>query len=102
VREGMKIDPGCRAFLGPVVFEDSREQPGLQMADLLAYEARKVLTDIFKRTNTQPRDQWMQIQRSKLPNGGPRVWPFLWDDFHMRVVLALSGFGANPRNGATQ
>ena len=78
VKEARQSDPRINRLLGDVTFGDSRGRPGLQMADMLAYEARRAVTALFAEDQL-PRDEWTQIQNAKLPNGGPRVWPFLWD-----------------------
>jgi hypothetical protein len=67
--------------LGDVAFDDSRNQPALQAADLLAYEARRSMTEVVLPTDPskEVRDQWWQLMHATLPSGGRRIWADYWD-----------------------
>ena len=67
VAAGIKANPAFRNRdrLGPVIFDDSRLVPGIQAADILAYEAHRI------RTRGGPRWQWEKLK--------PRVIIGAWD-----------------------
>jgi hypothetical protein len=80
--------------LGGVTFCDSRVHPGLQAADLVAYEARRCLTEVILGTPPKPvREQWVQLMEAKLPSGAQRVWGDLWDVETMTFMVALDESG---------
>ena len=66
--------------IGKVTFADSQSRAGLHAADLLAYEARRCLTEVLTRRPPKlVRDQWRQLMNARLPGGGPRIWADYWD-----------------------
>jgi hypothetical protein len=60
-----KAQPEYRNVIGSVTFDDSKNQPALQAADLLAYEARRAVTALYKK-NQLPRAQWLQLKNAKM------------------------------------
>ena len=81
IEQAKRDDPTLRDVLGPVSFADSQQEPGLQMADQLAWEARRAISEFLKTGKPSTRrEQWVRIYRSKRPDGGPRVIPFVWDE----------------------
>jgi hypothetical protein len=76
--------------LGACSFVDSAEHPGLQMADVLAYEFRKNLTESILATPQAPaRWQWTRLQTARVPGGAPRIFEDHFDAETMRVVDAV-------------
>ena len=67
--------------IGDVTFDDSRNQPALQAADLLAYEARRFITEVVLRDEHDKglREQWLQLMNTKLPDGTNRIYADYWD-----------------------
>jgi hypothetical protein len=67
--------------IGAVVFDDSRNQPALQTADMVAYEARRSLTETVlpEEPVREIRQQWRQLMHSKLPGGQRRICAESWD-----------------------
>jgi hypothetical protein len=64
--------------IGTVSFENSRDRVGLQAADLLAFEARRVLTDSI--VGGKPvRPQWSRLMRAADYAGTPRFFAHYWD-----------------------
>jgi hypothetical protein len=71
--------------LADVTFANSESAVGLQMADLIAYEARKAITAVILNDHERGiRDQWMQLMDAKMPGGQPRIYANLWDEAAMR------------------
>ncbi|HUY23802.1 MAG TPA: DUF3800 domain-containing protein [Candidatus Saccharimonadales bacterium] len=69
----VKADAGYP--LGAVAFDASENQPALQAADLLAYEARRYLTEVVKGSPPKPvRKQWQQLRNARTLSGNPRIW----------------------------
>ncbi len=68
--------------IGDVSFDDSRDQPALQAADLLAYEARRFITEVVLRVRLDKgvREQWWQLMNAKLPGGANRIRAEHWDE----------------------
>jgi hypothetical protein len=65
-----------------LTFADSKDQPLLQAADLLVYEARRFLSEAHP-SNPQPkplRDQWSQLMNAKGLSGQQRTFAFYWDE----------------------
>ena len=76
--------------LGACAFVDSTEHPGLQMADVLAYEFRRYLTETARATPPAPvRSQWSRLRASRLPGGTPRIYEDYFDAQTMRLVDAV-------------
>lgn len=70
--------------LGNVTFAESQSAVGLQMADLIAYEARKAVTAVLLDDEERGiRDEWMELMRAALPGGEPRIYATLWDEAAM-------------------
>ena len=67
--------------IGDVTFDDSRNQPALQAADLLAYEARRCITEVVlgDKHDKGLRGQWLQLMNAKLPNGTNRIYADYWN-----------------------
>ena len=64
--------------IGAVAFDDSQNQPGLQAADLIVYEARKALTEVI--IGEKPmRESWRRLMNSSTFSGTRRVWAERWD-----------------------
>ena len=71
--------------LGDVTFAESQSAVGLQMADLIAYEARKAVTAVLLDDEERGiRDEWMKLMRAALPGGERRIYATLWDKAAMR------------------
>jgi len=68
-----QADPEYADKLGGLMFDDSKRHPGLQAADLVAFEARRYLG------GEQPRQQWLNLQDQTLSDGQPMFFPILWD-----------------------
>jgi len=83
--EELRNQPEVGHLIGPVTFADSREFASLQMADMLAYEGRRVVTDTIK--GGKPlRPQWIRMEEAQLlPGGGPRLFSEFQED-------AVTGF----------
>ena len=68
----MKADPIFGHHLGSLTFTDSKLTPSLQMADMLAYEGRRILERI--KQGRPPTWQWTELAGATLPHvGGPRL-----------------------------
>lgn len=71
--------------LGSVTFAKSQSAVGLQMADLIAYEARKAVTSVLLNDKERGiREEWLELMRATLPSGQPRIYATLWDEAAMR------------------
>lgn len=71
--------------LGDVTFAESQSAVGLQMADLIVYEARKAVTAVLLDDEERGfRDEWMKLMRAALPSGKRRIYATLWDEAAMR------------------
>ena len=71
--------------IADVTFADSESAVGIQVADLIAYEMRRALTAIILDDEEKGiRDRWMQLMRSKMPGGQPRIFATFWDETAMR------------------
>lgn len=71
--------------LSDVTFADSESAVGLQMADLVAYEARKALSAVILDDEARGiRDQWMKLMDAKMPGGQNRIFATFWDEEAMR------------------
>ncbi len=71
--------------LADVTFADSQSAVGLQMADLVAYEARRAITAVTLNDEERGiRDQWMELMRAKMPGGQRRIYATFWDEAAMR------------------
>lgn len=80
--------------LGNVTFARSESAVGLQMADLIAYEARKAVTAILLDDEKRGiRDEWMDLMRATMPSGEPRLYATLWDEAAMRRNNLPPGLG---------
>lgn len=79
VNELLKSVQSDRHFpIGTVSFVNSRARVGLQAADLLAFEARRVLTDSI--VGGKPvRPQWSRLMRAADFAGAPRFFAHYWD-----------------------
>ena len=72
--------------LGDVTFAESHSAVGLQMADLIAYEARKAVTAVLLDDEERGiREELMALMRAALPSGEPRIYATLWDGAAMRT-----------------
>ncbi len=67
--------------IGAVAFDDSRNQPAIQAADLLAYEARRALSEIIlpEEPTKDIRDPWWQLMHAKSSRGRQQVWAENWN-----------------------
>lgn len=75
--------------LGTLRFEDSKKYPGLQAADLLAYEARRALTEVIKGSPPKPvRDQFWELMNAKTFSGTRRIYAEFWDVETLEFVAA--------------
>lgn len=71
--------------LADVTFANSESAVGLQIADLIAYEARKAITAVILDDRERGiRDQWMQLMDAQMPGGQPRIYANFWDEAAMR------------------
>jgi hypothetical protein len=78
--------------LADVTFAESQSAVGLQMADLIAYEARKALTAVILDDEERGiRDEWMELMRATGPGGQRRIYGTLWDEAAMRKGNLPSG-----------
>ena len=78
--------------LAGVTFAESQSAVGLQMADLIAYEARKALTAVILDDEERGiRDEWMELMRATGPGGQRRIYGTLWDEAAMRRGNLPSG-----------
>lgn len=76
--------------LGRVTFADSRSHPGLQAADVLAYEARRCLTEVILRKEPRPvRDQFVQVMETRSLTGRSCVWADFLDAEVMKTMSEL-------------
>jgi hypothetical protein len=73
-----------------VSFENSLDRVGLQAADLLAFEARRVLTDSI--IGGKPvRPQWSRLMRATTFSGTPRFFAHYWDADSLEFAETPSG-----------
>ncbi len=71
--------------LAGVALANSESAVGLQMADLIAYEARKAITAVILNDRERGiRGQWMQLMGAKMPGGQRRIYATFWDEAAMR------------------
>lgn len=80
IEQAKRDDPEIRDVLGPVAFADSQQHPGIQMADLLAWEARRAISEFLQTGHAPTREQWRRIARARRPDNGPRVIQYVWDE----------------------
>ena len=79
VEDARVADPDIRDHLGSFGFGDSKAQPAIQMADLLAWEARRAISEFLESGRSPTRPQWRSIYHAKRRDGGPRVIPYVLD-----------------------
>lgn len=91
VKELLKSVTSAREFpVGKVSFENSRDRVGLQAADLIAFEARRVLTDSI--VHSKPvRPQWSRLMRATTFSGNPRFFAHYWDADTLEFAEMPSG-----------
>jgi hypothetical protein len=74
--QALKRGPGAPSYanhLGGIAFADSVVHPGLQAADLLAFEARRFVGEVVLAANPSPeRWQWQRLYEKA--TGARRVW----------------------------
>jgi hypothetical protein len=76
--------------IGTVSFENSLDRVGLQAADLLAFEARRVLTDSII-GGKQVRPQWSRLMRATTFLDSPRFFAHYWDADTLEFAEISSG-----------
>jgi hypothetical protein len=75
-----KANPSIGHLLGSLSFMDSKQTPSLQVADMIAYEGRRVLAETIK-VGTAPTWQWNELFGAQLPHvGGPRLFCEVLED----------------------
>lgn len=96
--------------LGTVAFDDSSAQPALQAADLVAWEMRKMMTDVLVE-GTGPRQQTMELVRATTLSGNPRFKAERWDAEYLtpdflakfwQIPLEEDARAADTANAATR
>jgi hypothetical protein len=71
--------------LAAVTFANSESAVGLQIADLIAYEARKAITPVILNDQERGiRDQWVQLMDSQMPGGQDRIYARFWNEAETR------------------
>jgi hypothetical protein len=92
----MKRDPILGHLLGSLTFTDSKLTPSLQMADMLAYEGRRILAETIKLG--KPRTwQWEELSGAQLPHvGGPRLYCDILEDASVGFIPVDERLAALP------
>jgi uncharacterized protein DUF3800 len=96
IGEMMKAAKSTPEFpVGTVAFADSRTQPALQMADLVAWEMRRLMTDIFH-NEAEPRSEAMELVRSHSFSGTPRFHAERWRAEDLTTEALQKTFERDP------